>query len=144
MSLPAYNFAYLDEQTTRMIRRAVLKAIAIPGYHLATLDAACALQDDFPAIRLLFDSYHARVMGQAPAAWVTANAGRIGHVHIADHPGRREPGSGGIDFAALRAALGRARYEGAIGFEYIPTSTTTASLGFLPGWARGLTESCST
>ena len=34
MSLPAYNFAYLDEQTKRMIRRAVLKAIAIPGYQV--------------------------------------------------------------------------------------------------------------
>src|SRR5258708_4553372 len=30
----AYNFAYLDEQTKRMIRRAVLKAIAIPGYQV--------------------------------------------------------------------------------------------------------------
>jgi alpha-D-ribose 1-methylphosphonate 5-phosphate C-P lyase len=32
MSAPTYNFAYLDEQTKRMIRRAILKAIAIPGY----------------------------------------------------------------------------------------------------------------
>jgi len=34
MSAPAYNFAYLDEQTKRMIRRAILKAIAIPGYQV--------------------------------------------------------------------------------------------------------------
>jgi len=34
MTLPAYNFAYLDEQTKRMIRRAILKAIAIPGYQV--------------------------------------------------------------------------------------------------------------
>lgn len=33
-SLAAYNFAYLDEQTKRMIRRAILKAIAIPGYQV--------------------------------------------------------------------------------------------------------------
>ncbi|MEZ0305118.1 MAG: alpha-D-ribose 1-methylphosphonate 5-phosphate C-P-lyase PhnJ, partial [Hyphomicrobiaceae bacterium] len=33
-TLPAYNFAYLDEQTKRMIRRAILKAIAIPGYQV--------------------------------------------------------------------------------------------------------------
>jgi alpha-D-ribose 1-methylphosphonate 5-phosphate C-P lyase len=32
--LPKYNFAYLDEQTKRMIRRAILKAIAIPGYQV--------------------------------------------------------------------------------------------------------------
>jgi alpha-D-ribose 1-methylphosphonate 5-phosphate C-P lyase len=33
-SAPAYNFAYLDEQTKRMIRRALLKAVAIPGYQV--------------------------------------------------------------------------------------------------------------
>lgn len=33
-SAPAYNFAYLDEQTKRMIRRAILKAIAVPGYQV--------------------------------------------------------------------------------------------------------------
>jgi alpha-D-ribose 1-methylphosphonate 5-phosphate C-P lyase len=33
-SAPVYNFAYLDEQTKRMIRRAILKAIAIPGYQV--------------------------------------------------------------------------------------------------------------
>ncbi|PTW62482.1 alpha-D-ribose 1-methylphosphonate 5-phosphate C-P lyase [Breoghania corrubedonensis] len=31
---PVYNFAYLDEQTKRMIRRALLKAVAIPGYQV--------------------------------------------------------------------------------------------------------------
>jgi alpha-D-ribose 1-methylphosphonate 5-phosphate C-P lyase len=34
MTVPTYNFAYLDEQTKRMIRRAILKAIAIPGYQV--------------------------------------------------------------------------------------------------------------
>ena len=34
MNAPGYNFAYLDEQTKRMIRRAILKAIAIPGYQV--------------------------------------------------------------------------------------------------------------
>src|SRR5215472_16789894 len=34
MNPATYNFAYLDEQTKRMIRRAILKAIAIPGYQV--------------------------------------------------------------------------------------------------------------
>jgi alpha-D-ribose 1-methylphosphonate 5-phosphate C-P lyase len=34
MNAPSYNFAYLDEQTKRMIRRAILKAVAIPGYQV--------------------------------------------------------------------------------------------------------------
>ena len=33
-STESYNFAYLDEQTKRMIRRALLKALAIPGYQV--------------------------------------------------------------------------------------------------------------
>lgn len=33
-TLEGYNFAYLDEQTKRMIRRAILKAIAVPGYQV--------------------------------------------------------------------------------------------------------------
>ena len=34
VEIASYNFAYLDEQTKRMIRRAILKAIAIPGYQV--------------------------------------------------------------------------------------------------------------
>ena len=33
-NLSGYNFAYLDEQTKRMIRRSILKAVAIPGYQV--------------------------------------------------------------------------------------------------------------
>ena len=41
MNAPTYNFAYLDEQTKRMIRRAILKAIAIPGYQVPFASARC-------------------------------------------------------------------------------------------------------
>ncbi len=36
-----YNFAYLDEQTKRMIRRAILKAVAVPGYQCPSPAARC-------------------------------------------------------------------------------------------------------
>ena len=37
----AYNYAYLDEQTKRMIRRAILKAVAVPGYQCRSAAARC-------------------------------------------------------------------------------------------------------
>ena len=37
----AYNYAYLDEQTKRMIRRAILKALAVPGYQVPFGVARC-------------------------------------------------------------------------------------------------------
>ena len=40
-NLSGYNFAYLDEQTKRMIRRAILKAVAIPVIRCRLADARC-------------------------------------------------------------------------------------------------------
>lgn len=122
--------------------RLLVEAITIPGYYMGTLAAAAELQDSFAGrLDLLFDSYHAAVLGEDPAAWVAANAHRIGHVHIADHPGRHEPGTGTVDFAALLSALADAGYRGAIGFEYIPSTTTTESARFLSRWKRLLLAS---
>lgn len=115
--------------------RVLVEAITIPGYYISTLQAAVALQDRFDRrFGLLFDSYHAAVLGEDPAAWIAANADRVGHVHMADHPGRHEPGTGRIDFPALLSALEAAGYGGAIGFEYIPSMSTTESARFLSGW----------
>lgn len=119
--------------------RLLVEAITIPGYAMGTLAQAAALQDAFDGrLSLLLDSYHAATLGIDPAVWATANAARIGHVHIADHPGRHEPGSGRIDFPRLLNALRCAGYAGAIGFEYIPTHSTDDSLRFLPRWKREL------
>jgi alpha-D-ribose 1-methylphosphonate 5-phosphate C-P lyase len=41
-----YNFAYLDEQTKRMIRRAILKAVAIPGYQVPFASRECRCPSD--------------------------------------------------------------------------------------------------
>ena len=80
----------------------------------------------------------ATVLGLDPAAWIAGNAARIGHVHIADHPGRHEPGTGTIDFPAVLSALRAAGYAGAVGFEYLPTRPTPETVGFLPDWKRRL------
>lgn len=130
------NIGWAQAQIAGSGLRLLIEAITVPSYHLATLEQAMALQDRLGgAPALLFDSYHAAVLGYDPVAFVQAHAARIGHVHIADHPGRHQPGTGTLPLVALRAALQRAGYAGAIGFEYIPIGPTEDSLGFLPGWA---------
>lgn len=134
------NLAWAVERCAGTPVRVLVEAITIPGYHMGTLAQAMDLQDRFGGrFSLLFDSYHAAVMGEDPAGWVRAHAARIGHVHVADHPGRHEPGTGTIDFPTLLAALKGAGYTGAIGFEYLPTTPSNSdSLHFLPGWKRAL------
>lgn len=116
--------------------RVLVEAITIPGYFIGSLAFASQLQDQLAgAFSLLFDTFHAATLGEDPVRWITANAARIGHVHIADHPGRHEPGTGVLPFDLILRSLTSAHYPGAIGFEYIPsTASTSHSAQFLSAW----------
>ena len=57
---------------------------------------------------------------------------RIGHVQVADNPGRHEPGTGEIDYRFLFRHMERIGYEGWIGCEYRPLAATEDGLGWLP------------
>jgi hydroxypyruvate isomerase len=52
----------------------------------------------------------------------------IGHVHIADAPGRHEPGSGTIDWTSSVSEVRKAGYGGLIGLEFRPSALTTEAL----------------
>ena len=58
---------------------------------------------------------------------------RIGHIQLADTPGRHEPGTGEINFPFLFAHLDALGYAGWVGCEYVPATTTEAGLGWRPG-----------
>ena len=51
---------------------------------------------------------------------LTGNLTKIGHVHVADNPGRHEPGTGEIAYAGVFDAIERAGYEGYVGLEFRP------------------------
>ncbi|MFI6822784.1 hydroxypyruvate isomerase family protein [Micromonospora sp. NPDC050187] len=102
----------------------------IPGYLLPRVADVLALLDRLghDGVRVQLDTYHVAVMGDdVPAAVATAGA-RLGHVQIADFPGRHEPGTGVLDVDALLAALARVGYTGALALEYVPTGPSAASL----------------
>lgn len=108
--------------------------IDMPGYWLDDVATGIRLLEavDRDNVKLQLDLYHARVMGCDLAATVAASIGSIGHVQVADFPGRHEPGTGEIDFPPLFALLDRAGYAGGVGCEYRPRGTTGAGLGWLP------------
>jgi len=86
---------------------------------------------DHPAVRLLYDIYHSIVMGEEPTEVLRGSGDLVGHVHIADVPGRHEPGSGSIDWPRKLDALRSAGYAGPLGLEYIPIRDTGSSLAFI-------------
>lgn len=105
---------------------------AVSGYHLHRLSQLLQMGRDYPALRLLIDTYHATANNEDPLTAIAAAGGQLGHIHIADFPGRAEPGSGALDFTPLFAALKAADYAGAIGFEYIPSGD--GHLGWMPSF----------
>ena len=105
----------------------------VPGFLVPTTADALRLMRDAgePNVRLQFDAYHVARMEGDPAARLAQLRDTVGHVQIADSPGRHQPGTGTIDFAAFFALLEDTGYDGAVGLEYVPTPDTAASLGWL-------------
>jgi hydroxypyruvate isomerase len=86
-------------------------------------------------LRLLADLYHLAVNGDDVSAAIRHYAGRIGHVQIADAPGRGEPGTGGLPLGSYLERLFAVGYHGYIGLEYKPTRADT--FDWLPRVERG-------
>ena len=105
----------------------------IPGFHLTRTAQVLALLDEVGAPNALvqYDVYHAQRMEGELAATLTAQLPRIGHVQVADTPGRHEPGTGEINFDFLFAHLDRIGYTGHVGCEYKPATTTAEGLAWL-------------
>jgi len=88
-------------------------------------------------VRVQHDLYHMQRMEGNLVANLREHFDYIGHVQIADSPGRGEPGTGEIHYPYVLAELEKLGYEGYIGLEYTPTTETTEdSFGWLPEESR--------
>ena len=81
-----------------------------------------------------YDIYHMQIMEGDLARTIETNLDRIGHIQIADNPGRNEPGTGEINYPFLFGWLDKIGYDGWVGCEYRPRATTVEGLG----WMRAL------
>lgn len=97
----------------------------IPGYLLPRIADLVAWLDRHglaDAVGVQLDTYHLGMAGEDAVAWIGALGPRLGHVQLADHPGRHEPGTGSLPMPAILSALADSGYQGAVGLEYRPTS----------------------
>lgn len=104
-----------------------------PRYPLRHSGQVIAFLDHVGAdnARFLADFYHLTRMGERPADVLADHFDRIGHIQIADTPGRGQPGTGDFDFAALFDDLDARGYPGHVGLEYKPTTASADSLDWL-------------
>ncbi|WP_411836676.1 hydroxypyruvate isomerase family protein [Paracoccus sp. ME4] len=112
----------------------------MPGCFLSDYDLAADMIERVgaPNLGLQLDTYHAQqITGDVPGCWRKV-APLVRHVQIGGHPGRHEPDSGPLDFAAFVAELEAWGYRGWIGAEYAPARTTHLGLG----WLKRLHAAC--
>ncbi|MEY5100634.1 MAG: hypothetical protein RJA36_3353 [Pseudomonadota bacterium] len=104
----------------------------IPGFYVSRTQQAIDLLDEVGADNayVQYDIYHAQRMEGELAATLEKHLKRIAHLQLADNPGRHEPGTGEVNYAFLFAHLDRIGYQGWIGCEYKPATTTEAGLGW--------------
>ncbi|MBN6041861.1 hydroxypyruvate isomerase family protein [Amycolatopsis sp. 195334CR] len=109
----------------------------VAAYPLRTAADALAVLDRVQRedhgwnLRLLADLYHLTVNGDDLDAVIATHTGRIGHVQIADAPGRNEPGTGSVDLAGHLGKLAANGYSGYVGLEYQPSGASADSFGWL-------------
>ncbi|UWE13896.1 TIM barrel protein [Actinacidiphila bryophytorum] len=115
-----------------------LNAAESPRYPLVDADAAVALvqrvneASGLGNTRFLLDLYHLAMGGADLPAVIDEHAGSVGHVQIADLPGRGAPGTGALPLPDLLARLAGAGYDGFVGLEHKPSpGGSAASFGWL-------------
>ena len=86
---------------------------------------------DSPHIKMLYDIYHQNMMGDFSLDDIRKNIDLIGHFHVADAPGRHEPGTGNVDYVTILSEIAKMPYDGYIGLEYRATKKDEETFGFV-------------
>ena len=126
-----YAAAALQQAGLRLLVEPI-NTFDIPGFYVNRTAQALEILDEVGSDNAFvqYDIYHAQRMEGELAATMQKHLARIGHIQLADNPGRNEPGTGEINYAFLFAHLDRIGYGGWVGCEYKPASTTEAGLGW--------------
>lgn len=96
------------------------------GNYLATTRMAAEMTRliGSPMLKVLYDVYHMQLNEGSLCDNIKAYADQLGHIHVADAPGRHEPGTGEINYTRVFQALEDCGYTGRVGFELFPETTT--------------------
>jgi hydroxypyruvate isomerase len=129
--------AQLAEADIRLLIEPI-NTFDIPGFYLNYTAQAIEILDEVGSSNayVQYDIYHAQRMEGELGATMQKSLARIGHIQLADNPGRNEPGTGEINYPFLFAHLDRIGYDGWIGCEYKPATTTQSGLGWLSAIAK--------
>jgi hydroxypyruvate isomerase len=134
-----YASKMLAEQSIALVIE-MLNPYDAPGFMIASPKVAFEVQEQVasPNLKIQYDVYHAQRNEGELAMTFQKNLPRIGHIQIADNPGRHQPGTGEINYRFLFDFIDKTGYTGYIGLEYVPQGTTEQSLSWIKEYGFSL------
>ncbi len=121
---------YAEEKNVTLCIEPLNTAVDHAGYYLVTSEEGFQVVDEAGSdnIKLLYDIYHQQITEGHLIPTITGNINRIGHFHVADVPGRNEPGTGEINYENVFRAIGETGYDRYVGLEFRPIQCTVDAL----------------
>jgi hydroxypyruvate isomerase len=101
-----------------------------PKYYLTSVAEGFEIirQVNHPRVKFLYDFYHEQISEGNLIAKLEKNIAQVGLMHVADVPGRHEPGTGEINYASIYRKLVQLNYRGYVAMEFQPAGDPVASL----------------
>ncbi|HEY3424038.1 MAG TPA: hydroxypyruvate isomerase [Negativicutes bacterium] len=105
----------------------------IPGFFLNRTDQVVKLinEVDLANVFVQYDVYHAQREEGELVSTIRKYLSHIGHIQVADNPGRHQPGTGEINYPFIFKEIGALGYQGYIGLEYVPGTDSKSSFDWV-------------
>lgn len=125
-----------EEADVTLVVEPLNTAVDHPDYFLETSAEGFEIVDAVGSshVKLLYDIYHQQVTEGNLIQTITENVDRIGHFHVADVPGRHEPGTGELNYEAIFEAIDGTDYDGYVGCEFSPTGDADEAVASVLEW----------
>ncbi len=119
-----------EENDVLIVMEALNPLVDHKGYFLTRTDQTMEILEavDHPRVKMLFDIYHQQITEGNVIRNFTRNIDRIGHFHVADNPGRHEPGTGELNYVNIFKAIVDTGYDGYVALEFGPSKDPDSAL----------------
>lgn len=119
-----------EEYDVTLVLEPLNAAVDHPNHFTTTIEEGVEIVSavDSPHVKLLFDFYHEQISTGDLIRSFQKYVEFVGHIHIADNPGRHEPGTGEINYRNILRTIQESSYDGYVGCEFIPKQEPLAAL----------------
>ena len=108
-----------EDNDVILVMEALNPLVDHKGYFLTRTDQTMTILKEVnsPNVKMLFDIYHQQITEGNVIRNITQNIDRIGHFHVADNPGRKEPGTGELNYKNIFKAIAATGYKDFVALE---------------------------